>query len=69
MLSSSSTLSVAGSTSWRSLSSASSSAYLAEKRRAVIGDETVDAALAGLSGPLDHARVIDWIADFYRRSS
>lgn len=42
------------------------SAHLAEKRRAVIGDETVDAALAGLSGPLDHARVVDWIADFYR---
>lgn len=42
------------------------SALLAAKRRAVIGDEVVDAALASLDEPLDHARVARWIADFYR---
>ena len=45
------------------------SAFLAEKRRAVIGDTAVDAALAGLDGPLDHDRVAAWIAEFYRRAA
>jgi hypothetical protein len=42
------------------------SAYLAEKRRERIGDDVVDAALASLNRPLDHARVVDWIGRFYR---
>lgn len=42
------------------------SAYLAEKRRERIGDDVVDAALASLDRPLDHARVVDWIGRFYR---
>ena len=42
------------------------SAYLAEKRRERIGDDVVDAALASLDRPLDHADVVDWIGRFYR---
>lgn len=47
------------------------SALLLEQRRAVIGDDVVDAALATLapSGPrLDQERVAHWIADFYRHA-
>jgi GMP synthase-like glutamine amidotransferase len=42
------------------------SAALAERRRDRIGDETVDAALASLTRPLDHARIVEWIGRFYR---
>ena len=45
------------------------SASLAERRRGRIGDETVDAALASLTRPLDHARIVEWIGRFYRSGS
>jgi GMP synthase-like glutamine amidotransferase len=44
---------------------------LMEKRRAVIGDDVVEAGLASLgpgATPIDRDRVARWIADFYRRA-
>lgn len=43
------------------------SAHLATRRRAVIGDDVVDAALASLAGPLDHPAISAWIAAFLTR--
>jgi GMP synthase-like glutamine amidotransferase len=43
------------------------SRILMEKRRSAIGDEVVDAALPSLDGPIDGARVVAWMAEFFRR--
>ena len=40
------------------------SQILMQKRRAAIGDEVVDAGLVSLEQPLDHERIVDWMADF-----
>ena len=40
------------------------SSILMRKRREVIGDDVVDAGLISLDGPIDSARVVDWMADF-----
>jgi GMP synthase-like glutamine amidotransferase len=43
------------------------SRLLVQRRRADIGDETSDAALASLERPLDHGRVVSWMAAVLRR--
>ena len=40
------------------------SSILMRKRREIMGDEVVDAGLMTLDGPLDHDRIVDWMADF-----
>lgn len=42
---------------------------LVERRRAQIGAERADAALAGLDEPLDRTAVAAWMAAFWRRSA
>jgi GMP synthase (glutamine-hydrolysing) len=41
---------------------------LTTRRRAVIGDEAADVALRSLERPLDHARVVGWMAAMLRRA-
>lgn len=39
------------------------SRVLTQRRRAALGDDVADAALASLERPLDHPRVVRWMAD------
>jgi GMP synthase-like glutamine amidotransferase len=43
------------------------SRILMGKRREVIGDEVVDAALESLQEPPDSEAVVAWVAEFFRR--
>ena len=45
------------------------SRILMERRRAVIGEDVVEDGLASLDGPIDGARTVAWMADFFRRRS
>ncbi len=43
------------------------SRILMERRRSIIGDEVVDEAMGTLDGPVDGARTVAWMADFFSR--